>query len=44
MSRSIRMMVTFYGFNDNDPPSADIAYPRLLGIGFWIDTECAMHT
>ena len=31
MSKSIRMMVTSYGFNDNDPPSADIAYPRSEG-------------
>jgi hypothetical protein len=31
MSRTIRMMVTSYGYNDNTPPSAEIAYPRLGG-------------
>jgi chitosanase len=27
-SRSITMYVTLYGFDDNSPPSADIAYPK----------------
>jgi hypothetical protein len=31
MSKTKQMMVTSYGYNDNDPPSADIAYPRSEG-------------
>jgi len=30
-SNSINMYVTFYGFDDNSPPSADIAYPKDQG-------------
>ena len=29
--RTIKMRVTSYGWNDNDPPSAQIAYPKKAG-------------